>query len=298
MDYAEMLDWHLSRHADITIATIQVPRKQASRFGVAEIEQDYQVLGFEEKPEPENAACSGFNPEMVSASMGIYIFNTALLVRALLENAEDPASAHDFGRDILPKWLSRARVIAYDFRDLNDKTVSLLAGCGNARRLLRGQHGPGGGDPGVQPVRPHWPIRTRQLQHPPAKFVFAQEGRRMGVAMDSIVSAGCIVSGGRVIRSVLSPGVRVNSYCEVDSSILMHDVDVGRHSRIRSAIIDTGVKIPEGSLIGFDLDEDRPERLSHHRGRRRGRPIRAGHIRYDNGLDLFRSSSKEPCSWK
>jgi glucose-1-phosphate adenylyltransferase len=257
MDYGDMLDWHLSRRADITIATIQVPREQADRFGVADIGKDCQILGFEEKPRPETAAPSLFNPEMISASMGVYLFNTPLLVRALLEDAEDPASSHDFGKDILPKWLAKARVIAYDFRDLNDKTVSYWRDVGTLDAYYEANMDLVAVTPEFNLYDRGWPIRTRQFQNPPAKFVFAQEGRRMGIALDSIVSAGCIVSGGRVIRSVLSPGVRVNSYCEVESSILLNDVEVGRHSRVRNAIVDVGVKIPEGTLIGYDLDRDR-----------------------------------------
>jgi glucose-1-phosphate adenylyltransferase len=256
MNYADMLDWHLSRHADLTIATIQVPRQQASRFGVAAISKDCQVIGFEEKPSPENAACSSFNPDMVSASMGVYLFNTPTLLRALVEDAEDPASSHDFGRDILPKWLHKARVIAYDFRDLNDKTVSYWRDVGTIDAYYEANMDLVAVTPEFNLYDRAWPIRTLQLQYPPAKFVFAQEGRRMGIALDSIVSSGCIVSGGRVFRSVLSPGVRVNSYCEVENSILLHNVEIGRHSRIRNAIIDTGVKIPEGSLIGYDLEKD------------------------------------------
>ncbi len=257
MDYADMLDWHISRRADISLATIQVRPEQAHRFGVIRISRDGQVLEFEEKPRHGAPAPSAFNPEMVSASMGVYIFNTSLLVRALLEDAEDNASSHDFGRDILPKWLNRARVIAYDFRDLNRKSVSYWRDVGTLDAYYEANMDLVVVTPEFNLYDRNWPIRTRQLQHPPAKFVFAQAGRRMGIALDSIVSAGCIVSGGRVIRSVLSPGVRVNSYSEVDSSILMHDVEVGRHSRIRNAILDSGAKIEEGTTIGYDLEADR-----------------------------------------
>ena len=256
MDYADMLNWHLSRHADITIATIQAPPEQASRFGVAATSKDCEVLGFKEKPSPENAARSGFNPDMVSASMGVYLFSTSVLLRALVEDAEDPASSHDFGRDILPKWLSRAQVIAYDFRDLNDKTVAYWRDVGTLDAYYEANMDLVAVTPEFNLYDRGWPIRTLQLQYPPAKFVFAQEGRRMGIALDSIVSAGCIVSGGRVFRSVLSPGVRVNSYCEVENCILLHNVEIGRHSRVRNAILDAGVKVPEGSLIGYDRGKD------------------------------------------
>ena len=256
MDYREMLEWHLAKDADITIATIQAPPQQATRFGVARIDADCRIVGFEEKPRHDHPDRSVFNPEMVSASMGIYLFNTSVLLRALVEDAEDPASKHDFGGDIIPKWLSRASVFAYDFRDLNDKTIRYWRDVGTLDAYYDANLDLVAVTPEFNLYDRNWPIRTRQLQHPPAKFVFAQEGRRMGVAIDSIVSAGCIISGGRAIRSVLSPGVRIHSYCEVDSSILMHNVEVGRHSRIRNAIIADDVKIPEGSLIGYDAEED------------------------------------------
>jgi glucose-1-phosphate adenylyltransferase len=257
MDYWEMLNWHHRHRADVTIATIQVPPGDASRFGVAMIDADYRVYGFEEKPQHGNPAPSAFDPNMVSASMGIYVFNTSVLEKALREDAEDPNSSHDFGRDVLPKWIHCARVIAYDFRDLNDKSVRYWRDVGTLDAYYDANMDLVSVVPEFNLYDQHWPIRTRLVQQPPAKFVFAQEGRRMGVAVDSIVSQGCIVSGGRVIRSILSPGVRINSYCEIEGSILMPDVVVGRNSRIRRAIIDSGVEVPESSVIGYDPEADR-----------------------------------------
>jgi glucose-1-phosphate adenylyltransferase len=258
MDYLEMVSWHWQHNADITIATIQMPPEEASRFGVAEIRpEDYRVVGFEEKPKHGNPRRSAFNADMISASMGVYVFNTKVLLNALIEDAADPDSSHDFGRDVLPKWLDRARVIAYDFRDLNNKSARYWRDVGTLDAYYEANMDLVSVVPEFNLYDRRWPIRTRLVQQPPAKFVFAQEGRRMGVAMDSIVSSGCIVSGGRVVRSILSPGVRVNSYCEVESSILMPDCEIGRYTRIRQAIIDSGVCIPESSVIGFDPDEDR-----------------------------------------
>ncbi len=257
MDYREMLEWHESKNADVTMATIQAPREEASRFGVVEVDAEGRIVSFEEKPRHNHAAPAAANPDMVNASMGVYLFNTSFLLKALMEDAEDPASSHDFGKDVIPKWLSRARVIAYDFRDLNDKSVRYWRDVGTLDAYYEANMDLVAVTPEFNLYDRNWPIRTRQLQHPPAKFVFAQEGRRMGIAIDSIVAAGCIISGGRVIRSVLSPGVRIHSYCEVDSSILMHNVEVGRHTRVRNAIICDGVKIPEGSLIGLNAEEDR-----------------------------------------
>jgi len=180
-----------------------------------------------------------------------------LLLQALMEDADDPDSTHDFGHDVLPKWVDRARMIAYDFRDLNDKSVRYWRDVGTIDAYYEANMDLVSVTPEFNLYDRRWPIRTRMVQQPPAKFVFAQEGRRMGVAVDSIISPGCIVSGGRVVRSVLAPGVRVNSYCEVEHSILMPNVEVGRYSRLRRAIVESGVRIPESSVIGFDEKEDR-----------------------------------------
>jgi glucose-1-phosphate adenylyltransferase len=194
---------------------------------------------------------------MVSASMGIYVFNTGALLRALAEDAEDPSSSHDFGKDILPKLTTTSRVVAYDFQDLNDKRARYWRDVGTIDAYYEANMDLVSVIPEFNLYDKRWPIRTAMPQQPPAKFVFAQEGRRMGVAIDSIVSPGCIISGGRVNRSVLSPGVRVNSYTEVDSCIIMPHAEVGRYSRIRRAIIDSGVVIPENSTIGLDPEADR-----------------------------------------
>ena len=257
MNYHEMLDWHRIHEADITLATIQVPPAEAGRFGVLGIDPDFRVTGFEEKPQHGNPVRSRFDSSMVSASMGIYVFNTDLLLRALHEDAQDPQSSHDFAKDVLPKNLARARVIAYDFRDINNKQARYWRDVGTLDAYYEANMDLVSVVPEFNLYDQRWPIRTKATQQPPAKFVFAQEGRRMGLAVDSVVSAGCIVSGGRVMHSVLSPGVRVNSYCEVEYSILMPGVEIGRNSRIRRAIVNTGVKVPDSSLIGFDLEAGR-----------------------------------------
>jgi glucose-1-phosphate adenylyltransferase len=257
MNYHEMIDWHRQQDADVTIATIQVPPDEASRFGVAEIAEDYRIVGFEEKPQHGNPVRSRFNPAMISASMGIYVFKPDILRKALQEDAEDPRSSRDFGRDVIPRLLSRCRVIAYDFHDINAKQVRYWRDVGTLDSYYEANMDLVAVVPEFNLYDEKWPIRTRVTQQAPAKFVFAQEGRRMGIAVDSVVSAGSIISGGRVMHSILSPGVRVNSYCEVEYSILMPGVEIGRNSRIRRAIINTGVKIPDSSVIGFDGDADR-----------------------------------------
>ncbi|MBS1827809.1 MAG: glucose-1-phosphate adenylyltransferase [Acidobacteria bacterium] len=257
MDYREMLDWHHRHGADATIATIQVDPSEASRFGVTVIDGGYRITGFEEKPKHGNPARSIFNPDMVSVSMGIYVFRTEVLLRALREDAERADSSHDFGKDILPRLVEKGNTIAYDFRDLNDKSVRYWRDVGTLDAYYDANMDLVSVTPEFNLYDSRWPIRTHMPQQPPAKFVFAQEGRRMGAAIDSIVSPGCIVSGGRVIRSVLSPGVRVNSYSDVENSILLEGVQVGRYSRVRNAIVEAGVKLPEGTEIGIDEAADR-----------------------------------------
>lgn len=257
MDYHEMFSWHRRNRADITIATIQVQPEEGGRFGIVDIDANYRVRGFEEKPQHGNPARSAFNPEMVSASMGVYVFNTAVLLQALMEDAGCPHSSHDFGKDILPKWISRANVFAYDFHDLNRKKVRYWRDVGTLDAYYEANMDLVSVEPEFNLYDRKWPLRTCIEQQPPAKFVFRDEGSRNGVAIDSIVSAGCIISGGRVTSSVLSPGVRVNSYSEVESSILMANCQIGRHSRIRRAIIPPNVVLPEFTVIGHDLEQDR-----------------------------------------
>jgi glucose-1-phosphate adenylyltransferase len=257
MNYHHMVEWHRSHMADVTIATIQIAPEEATRFGVAKIGPDRRVTGFEEKPQHGNPERSAFNPDMVSASMGIYIFNPDVLMDELQRDAERPGSARDFGRDVLPNCLERRRVIAYDFLDINAKAARYWRDVGTLDAYYEANLDLTAVTPEFNLYDQKWPIRTRLVQQPPAKFVFAQEGQRMGLALDSIVSSGCIISGGRVQSSVLSPGVRVNSFCEVDRSILMPNAKIGRNSRVRRAIIDNDVVLAEGSRVGYDADEDR-----------------------------------------
>lgn len=257
MNYGEMIEWHQQHGADVTVATLAAPPEQSEQFGVARIDADYRIRGFQEKPQPEEAERSRFHPESISASMGIYLFETRVLLRMLADDASNPRSTHDFGRDILPNNLKRERIVAYDFQDINGKAARYWRDVGTLDAYYEANMDLVAVEPEFNLYDRRWPIRTRLEQQPPAKFVFAQEGRRMGVAIDSIVSAGCIISGGRVVHSVLSTGVRVNSYCEVEHSIMMPGVEIGRYSRVRRAIVAAGVSVPEGSVIGFDAEADR-----------------------------------------
>jgi glucose-1-phosphate adenylyltransferase len=255
MNYGLMQRQHVESGADVTLATIQIDPSEVSRFGVVDADADHRINGFEEKPK-ETALRSPYNPEKVSASMGIYLFNTDVLIPALLKDAEEPDSAHDFGKDILPKMVKDYRVYSFDFVDENQKEAQYWRDVGTLEAYYEANMDIVAVSPVFNLYDDHWPIRTHQRQYPPAKFVFAESGRT-GTALDSIVSAGTIISGSTVRNSVVSPDVRVNSYSEIDSSILFTHVNIGRHCRIRRAIIDRDVHIPEGTTIGYDLEADR-----------------------------------------
>jgi len=255
MDYRLMLKQHVDSGAEVTIGSLEFDRPEARRFGVMELDSDWRIIGWQEKPADPKP--SPHNPNKSHVSMGIYCFNRDLLIQALMADAEDPHSSHDFGRDVIPKLLDRHRVFAFNFVDENQKDAQYWRDIGTIEAYYEANMDLVSVSPVFNLYDRHWPIRTYQRQYPPAKFVFAQEGRRMGIAVDSIVSMGSIISGGRVTNSILSPDVRINSYTEVESSILFSHVNVGRYSRIRRAIIDRHIQIPEGTEIGYNLEEDR-----------------------------------------
>lgn len=250
MDYAKMLRFHQERGAAATIAVIEVASEEAHRFGVLQTDESDRITGFLEKPKHLPAG------QQVLASMGIYVFNMDTLVPALEEDARRPSS-HDFGKDIIPAMISKVPVYAYRFYDENKKASKYWRDIGTLDAYYEANMDLCRVNPEFNLYDPEWPLRTYQVQAPPAKFVFADEGRRCGHALDSIISAGCIISGSRVSGSVLCPNVRVHSFCEIDQSILMPGVRVGRHARIRRAIIDRDVFIPRGAQIGYNLEEDR-----------------------------------------
>ncbi len=256
MDYSEMFRFHQEKQADATVAAIEMPRKSAASFGVLEVDDDCRIIGFEEKP-PEPKPIPG-RQDLAFASMGIYLFNTRTVIEHLKSDALQE-TAHDFGKNIIPQMLKTARLCAYNFKDENKKEAKYWRDVGTIDAYWEANRDLVSVDPLLNLYDKAWPIRTYQAQNPSAKFVFAQEtkGGRLGIALDSIVAPGCIVSGGRVQNSVLSPNVRVNSYSEVLDSILMENVDIGRHCRIRRAIIDKDVNIPPGAEIGYDLEEDK-----------------------------------------
>ncbi len=255
MNYQKMLEQHVDSGADVTVATIEMDPSEASRqFGVLETDEQWRIVGFQEKPEKPKP--SHHNPKKTNASMGVYLFNTQLLVPILIADAEDPKSSHDFGHNILPRIVEKYRAYAYNFRDENKKENAYWRDVGTIDAYYEANMDLVSVSPVFNLYDKSWPLATWQQQYPPAKFVFADPDRT-GTAIDSIVAGGSIISGGRVEGSVVGLDVRVNSYCEVEDSIIFNHVSIGRHSRVRRAIIDRHVNLPEGTVIGEDAEADR-----------------------------------------
>jgi glucose-1-phosphate adenylyltransferase len=256
MDVNQMLDFHLETQADVTVAAIPVPVDEARAFGVLAVDDSGKVVAFDEKPARPREIPG--RPGWALASMGNYIFSTDTLVDELQRDQDQDGSAHDFGKNVIPAMVGRSRVFAYDFLE-NEipgqlehergywRDVGTVASYFQANMDLLAV------SPQFDLYNPRWPMRTWAQPLPPAKFVFAdEEHARMGIATDSLVSEGCVVSGGRIDRTILGPSARINSFAHVEESILFDGVDVGRHARIRRAIIDKGVHIPPRTEIGYD----------------------------------------------
>jgi glucose-1-phosphate adenylyltransferase len=258
MNYAQMLLDHVARRADLTIGCVDVPIADASAFGVMHVDDVGRIVGFQEKP--AHAKPAPGKPDVVLASMGIYAFNAAFLYEQLIRDADDPRSRHDFGGDLIPHLIQRGyRINAHRFAD---SCVNMIGerpywrDVGTLDAYWEANLDLVHVTPELNLYDEAWPIWTYQEQLPPAKFVFDDDGRR-GTAIDSLVSGGCIVSGSTVRRSLLFSQVRVHSYCEVEDSVVLGDVEIGRRSVLRRAIIDKHCRLPEGTRIGVDADEDR-----------------------------------------
>ncbi len=252
MDYRKMIAYHLEKEADLTVGALRMDQRLSREFGVVEIDGDWRIIGFQEKPE-EPRTIPG-DPGGILASMGIYVFNTELLVRRLIEDARSDSN-HDFGKDILPMMIGKDQVFAFDFRQGDYGGTGYWRDVGTIDAYYEANMDLISVTPQLSLYDPQWPILTYQPTSPPAKTVWIEEGR-VGSALNSIISNGCIISGGNVKRSVLSPKVMVHSFAEVEDSILLEGVDVGRNAKIKRTIIDKEVQIPPGMEIGYHLEED------------------------------------------
>jgi glucose-1-phosphate adenylyltransferase len=259
MDYSDMIRAHIERQADLTIGCIPVPLNEGSSFGIMQVDGQDRVLRFQEKP--KDPAPLPDAQHLCLASMGIYVFTARPMYELLCQDATRPGSDHDFGKNIIPPIVDSQKVFAHRFHDKNRKAIPYWRDVGTLDAYYQANMDLIEIDPVLNLYDREWSIRTNQPQLPPPKFVFCDEGprdrARRGEAHDSMVCPGSILSGGHVFRSILSPNVRVNSYAMVENSILFEGVDIGRHCRIRRAILDKDVKVPPHSTIGYDLEHDR-----------------------------------------
>jgi glucose-1-phosphate adenylyltransferase len=252
MDYMSLVQRHIENEADLTIGALRVPLEETHRFGVMQVDTDSRVIGFEEKPsQPKSIPGDGSH---ALASMGIYVFTARFLFEQLCMDATQPGSKHDFGRDVIPSIIDTCRVFAYPFMDENRKHEAYWRDVGTLDAYYEANMDLISVDPQLNMYDGRWPIRTYLPNFPPPKFVFAEKGvaARRGQALDSIVCQGSIISGGQVSRSIVGANVRINSYAHVEDSIIFDSVDIGRHTKIRRAIIDKEVSIPAGFEIGID----------------------------------------------
>lgn len=259
MNIRDMIEFHERNRADVTVSAIPVPKGQAREFGVIEAAADSSILGFHEKR--ADAPTMPGDPGQVYASMGNYVFSTRALLRELYADAANENSTHDFGRDILPSMIGRSSMFAYDFQtnqipgdpqgaEVYWRDVGTIDAYYEANMDLRVV------SPKLNLFNRQWPLRTASYDDPPAKFTFDDDGRR-GHAIDSVVASGAILSGGEVRRSVIGRGVRIHSGALVEDSIILDHCDIGRRAKIRRAILDKNVRIPEDATIGHDLANDR-----------------------------------------
>jgi glucose-1-phosphate adenylyltransferase len=263
MDVRQMMDYHTDMQSDLTVAAIPVPRAEASDFGIIEMAPDGRMIGFVEKPTPGTEKTMPGDDTRCMASMGNYLFTTDSLVQEIVRDAGDEASAHDFGKSIVTSMHTRKRVFVYDFMNnivpgQSEKERGYWRDVGSLDTYYQSNMDLVDVDPIFSLYNFEWPIFTIRYNYPPAKFVFNNDKEnRVGHATDSLISEGCIISGGHVHHSILSPRVRINSYSHVEGAILFEDVTVGRHCKIRRAIVDKHVTIPPGTVIGYDPEEDK-----------------------------------------
>ena len=253
MDYGQMIAFHTLHNADMTVGCIEVPIERASAFGVMTVQEHGRVVRFQEKPaQPEPIPG---RTDAALCSMGIYVFNTEFLYEQLIKDADTPHSSHDFGKDIIPSIIEKYHVVAFPFRDHETGKCAYWRDVGTVDAFWEANMELIGVTPELNLYDEDWPIWTYQAQLPPAKFVFDDEDRR-GMAVDSTVSGGCIVSGAMVRHSLLFSNVLVNSYSTITDSVILPDVKIGTHCKLHKVIIDKSCVIPDGTVIGFDHAED------------------------------------------
>jgi glucose-1-phosphate adenylyltransferase len=260
MDIQQMINFHVDRKAAVSVATLPVPLEEASQFGILEVDSGLRVLRFQEKPQRAPSPLPGA-PGKCLASMGNYLFDPEVLRQALIDDSTSGGSRHDFGHDLIPSLIDRVPIYAYNFmtnriRRDSEVNLSYWRDVGTLDAYFEANMDLRDARPQLNLYNPNWPLRTAYYDQPPAKFVFDENGRR-GQALHSVISEGCIVSGGTVRNSVLGRSVFIHSYSHIEDSVVMDYAEIGRHARIRRAIIDKNVYVPDGEEIGYDLERDR-----------------------------------------
>ncbi|WP_096461155.1 glucose-1-phosphate adenylyltransferase [Sulfurifustis variabilis] len=253
MDYGPMIAFHVERQADLTVGCIEVPVHEGRDFGIVAVGEGGRIVEFQEKPEHPKPIPG--SEELALASMGIYVFNTAFLIEQLIKDADNPKSAHDFGKDIIPAALEKYRVIAYPFRDVQSGQRGYWRDVGTVDAFWLANLELADAVPDLNLYDTAWPIWTYQEQLPPAKFIYDEEDR-LGLAVNSMVSGGCIICGAVVRHSLLFSNVRVDSDASVTDSVVLPNVEIERGCRIRRAVIDKGCRLPAGTVIGENTEED------------------------------------------
>ncbi|MFC1835894.1 glucose-1-phosphate adenylyltransferase [Thermodesulfobacteriota bacterium] len=258
MNYNEMLAFHLEKNADLTVAGVEVPRAQATAFGVIGCDDEYRITSWEEKPSDPKPVPGKTDSSF--ASMGVYIFNTEALVRNVIADAKDSSSQHDFGKNVVPRMMDSDRVYVHNFREANNEASQYWRDIGTLDAYWEANMDLVSLSPQCNLHDPRWPIRTYQEQVPPAKTVAAggvgEDEQGVGMVLNSMISGGSVVSGGKVVRSVLSHNVHVSPFSVVEDSVLLDGVRIGPHAKVRRAIIDQDVVVPEGFAIGYDPKQD------------------------------------------
>jgi glucose-1-phosphate adenylyltransferase len=259
MDIAQMIDFHVERKSAITVATLPVPITQSDQFGILEVDSGLRITGFDEKPRTTRPMPG--SRDHCLASMGNYLFDPTVLRAALIEDSQNHSSHHDFGRDLIPALIERVPVYAYNFmtnriRGDSEENFSYWRDVGTVEAYYQANMDLRDARPHLNLYNPSWPLRTAYYNQPPAKFVFNEDSRR-GQALHSVISEGCIISGGAIRNSILGRSVFVHSYSQIDDSVVMDYSEIGRGARIRKAIIDKNVRVADGDEIGYDLERDR-----------------------------------------
>ncbi len=254
MDYRKMIDYHVERNADLTVAVLQTDRRFSRDFGVVEVNRGYGIKGFQEKPSDPKTMPG--KPDCIMASMGVYVFNTEILVRRLIDDFRNEKSSHDFGRNVIPAMIEKDRVFAFNFVKPETGEPAYWRDVGTLDAYWEANMDLVSVTPLLNLYDNAWPIYTFRGHNPPAKTVLAGEGGT-GAALNSLVSGGCIISGGKVLNCLFSPNVRVESFAEVEDSILMEGVHVDQGARVKRAIVDKNIRIPAGAEVGYDLQKDR-----------------------------------------